>query len=219
MSRFVLLLRLDLALSLRQWSDGLTVVVFFLLAVSLFPLGVGPDLKLLAQIAPGILWVGALFAATLSFERLYHADYEDGTLDQILLAAAPLQLLVLARCLAHWLVTGLPLCLTAALLGLMLDLPGAYFPGLILALLLGTPTLSLLGALGAALTLGARRSGALVPVLILPLCVPALIFGVAAGGSAIDAAEMPLTVLSALFLAAVALVPWAIAAALRNAAE
>jgi heme exporter protein B len=219
MTRFGLLLRLDLRLSLRQASDGLTVIVFFLLAVSLFPLGVGPDLKLLARIAPGILWVGALVSATLSFERLYHADYEDGTLDQLLLSAAPLQLLVLARCLAHWLVTGLPLCVMAALLGVMLDLPASAFPGLIAALLLGTPTLSLLGALGAALTLGARRSGALVPVLILPLAVPVLIFGVAAGGSAGGDTELPLTVLLALFLAALALVPWAIAAALRNAAE
>lgn len=219
MNRFVLLLRADLALSLRQSSDLLTVIVFFLLAVSLFPLGVGPDVKLLGQIAPGILWVGALFAATLSFERLYHADYEDGTLDQMLLCPAPLQILALARCLAHWLVTGLPLCAMAALLGLMLNLPPENFPGLIAALLLGTPTLSLLGALGAALTLGARRSGALVPVLILPLAVPVLIFGVAAGSAAMGEIDFPLTVLAALFLASLALVPWAIAAALRNAAE
>lgn len=219
MSRFMLLLRMDLRLSLRQSSDVLTVIVFFLLAVALFPLGVGPDAKLLAQIAPGILWVGALFAATLSFERLYHGDYEDGSLDQLLLCPAPLQILVLARCLAHWLVTGLPLSLMALLLGLMLDLPREAFPGLIAALLLGTPSLSLLGALGAALTLGARRSGALVPVLILPLCVPVLIFGVAAGSAASGDTNLPLTVLAALFLASLALVPWAIAAALRNAAE
>ncbi len=219
MTRFALLLRLDLRLSLRQASDGLTVIVFFLLAVSLFPLAVGPDIKLLARIAPGILWVGALFSATLSFERLYHTDFEDGTLDQLLLSAAPLQILVLARCLAHWLVTGLPLCVMAVLLGLMLGLSSTALPGLVAALLLGTPTLSLLGALGAALTLGARRSGALVPVLILPLTVPVLIFGAAAGGAAAGDAELPLTVLAALFLAALALVPWAIAAALRNAAE
>jgi heme exporter protein B len=219
MNRFGLLLRLDLRLSLRQASDLLTVVVFFLLAVSLFPLAIGPDVKLLARIAPGVLWVGALFAATLSFERLYHADYEDGTLDQMLLCPTPLQSLVLARCLAHWLVTGLPLCVMAALLGLMLDLPRENFPALIIALLLGTPTLSLLGALGAALTLGARRSGALVPVLILPLAVPVLIFGAAAGGATLGDAGFPLTILLALFLATLALVPWAIAASLRNAAE
>jgi heme exporter protein B len=218
MSRFLQLLRFDLALAMRQLSDGLTVLVFFLLAVSLFPLGIGPDEKLLGQIAPGILWVSALFAATLSFERLYHADYEDGSLDQMLLLPTPLPVLVLARCLAHWLLTGLPLCLMAALLGLMLNLPAEAFPGLIAALALGTPTLSLLGALGAALSIGARRSGALVPVLILPLAVPVLIFGVAAGAAAGDRA-LPLLLLLALFLIALALLPWAIAAALRAAAE
>jgi len=137
----------------------------------------------------------------------------------MLLCPAPLQVLVLARCLAHWLVTGLPLCVMAALLGLMLNLPRENFPGLIAALLLGTPTLSLLGALGAALTLGARRSGALVPVLILPLAVPVLIFGVAAGSATLGEIDFPLTFLAAIFLASLALVPWAIAAALRNAAE
>ncbi|MGE0154715.1 MAG: heme exporter protein CcmB [Reyranellaceae bacterium] len=220
MNRFRLLLGHDLKLALRQSSDGLTVLSFFLLAVSLFPLGVGPEPALLARIAPGVLWVGALLAALLSLDRLYQADLDDGTLDLMLSSDAPLPLLALARSLAHWLATGLPLTLLAGLLAAMLNLPGAAIPPLLLALLLGTPTLSLLGGLGAALIVGARRAGPLVPLLILPLCVPVLIFGVAAGDLAGgNDPAFPLTVLAALLLGAVALVPWGISAALRAGGE
>ncbi len=220
MNRFLLLLLHDLKLALRQSSDGLTVLTFFLLAVSLFPLGVGPEPVLLARIAPGVLWVGALLAALLSLDRLYQSDADDGTLDLLLTSDAPLPLLALARSLAHWLTTGLPLTLLAALLAGMLGMAGEAIPPLMLGLLLGTPTLSLLGGLGAALIVGARRAGPLVPLLILPLCVPVLIFGVAAGDLAAGSdPAFPLTVLAALLLAAVALAPWGIAAALRAAGE
>lgn len=220
MNRFLLLLLHDLKLALRQASDGLTVLTFFLLAVSLFPLGVGPEQTLLVRIAPGVLWVGALLAALLSLDRLYQGDYDDGTLDLILTSDAPLPVLALARTLAHWLTTGLPLTLLAALLAGMLGMAGEAIPPLLLALLLGTPTLSLLGGLGAALIVGARRAGPLVPLLILPLCVPVLIFGVAAGDLASGAdPAFPLTALAALLLGAVALAPWGIAAALRAAGE
>jgi heme exporter protein B len=219
-NRFSLLLAHDLKLALRQSSDALTVLTFFLLAVSLFPLGVGPEPALLARIAPGVLWVGALLAALLSLDRLYQSDLDDGTLDLLLSSDAPLPLLALARSLAHWLVTGLPLTVLAALLALMLGMQISALPSLLLGLALGTPTLSLLGGLGAALIVGARRTGPLVPLLILPLCVPVLIFGVAAG----DLAQgndpvFPFTVLAALLLASVALIPWGISAALRTGVE
>lgn len=220
MNRFSLLLKHDLKLALRQSSDGLTVLTFFLLSVSLFPLGVGPDPVLLARIAPGVLWVGALLAALLSLDRLYQSDLDDGTLDLMLSSDAPLPLLALARSLAHWLTTGLPLTVLAGLLAAMLNLPLPAIPPLLLALLLGTPTLSLLGGLGAALIVGARRAGPLVPLLILPLCVPVLIFGVAAGDLAGGAdPAFPLTVLAALLLGTLALVPWGISAALRASVE
>lgn len=220
MNRFSLLLAHDLKLALRQSSDGLTVLSFFLLAVSLFPLGVGPEPALLARIGPGVLWVGALLAALLSLDRLYQSDLDDGTLDLLLSSDAPLPLLALARSLAHWLTTGLPLTLLAALLAMMLGMAGETIPLLLLALLLGTPTLSLLGGLGAALIVGSRRAGPLVPLLILPLCVPVLIFGVAAGDLASGGDPVfPFTVLLALLLGALALVPWGISAALRAAGE
>ena len=220
MNRFALLLAHDLRLALRQASDGLTVLTFFLLAVSLFPLGVGPEPDLLERIAPGILWVGALLAALLSLDRLYQGDLDDGTLDLLLTSHALLPVLALARTLAHWLTTGLPLCLLAGVLGGMLGMGIDAIAPLVLALLLGTPTLSLLGGLGAALTVGARRAGPLVPLLILPLCVPVLVFGVAAGDLAGGGdPAFPLTVLAALLLATLALAPWGIAAALRAAGE
>lgn len=220
MNRFFLLLTHDLKLALRQSSDGLTVLTFFLLAVSLFPLGVGPEQTLLARIAPGVLWVGALLAALLSLDRLYQSDYDDGTLDLMLTSDAPLPVLALARTLAHWLTTGLPLTLLAALLAGMLGMSIDAIPPLLIGLLLGTPTLSLLGGLGAALIVGARRAGPLVPLLILPLCVPVLIFGVATGDMAAGAdPSFPITVLTALLLGTVALVPWGIGAALRAAGE
>jgi heme exporter protein B len=219
-NRFSLLLAHDLKLALRQSSDGLTVLTFFLLAVSLFPLGIGPEPSLLARIAPGVLWVGALLAALLSLDRLYQGDLEDGTLELLLSSDAPLPLLALARSLAHWLTTGLPLTLLGGVLAGMLGMAADSIPALLLALLLGTPTLSLLGGLGAALIVGARRAGPLMPLLILPLCIPVLIFGVAAGDFAAGGTPLfSLTVLAALLLGALALVPWGISAALRVAVE
>jgi heme exporter protein B len=218
---FAGLLRRDLRLALRHGSDTVMVLAFFVIAVALFPFGVGPEPKLLATIAAGILWVCALLAALLSLDRLFQADYEDGTLD--LLLASPLSpiAVVLAKALAHWLTTGLPLVLLSPLLALILQMPAAGIPVLMLALALGTPLLTLIGAIGAALVLGARRGGVLVSLLVLPLYIPALIFGVGAVEAALllRSPSPHLLLLGALLLAALALAPWAAAAALRQAAE
>ena len=163
------LIRRDLRLALRQGSDAVLVLAFFVMAVLLFPFGVGPEPNLLARIAAGVIWSMALLAALLSFDRLFQADHEDGSLDLLALAPLPLSAIVLAKTAAHWLTTGLPLLLVSPLLALVLRLPGEALPMLLLALLLGTPTLSLIGAVGAALTLGARRGGVLLPLLVLPL--------------------------------------------------
>ncbi|MFO1060784.1 MAG: heme exporter protein CcmB [Dongiaceae bacterium] len=214
------LVRRDLALALRQGSDAVLVVAFFAVVTLLFPFGVGPEPRLLARIAPGILWATALLSALLSFDRLFQADQEDGSLDQLALAPPPLGLVALAKVLAHWLATGLPLILAAPLLGLLLQLPGPAMPMLMLALLLGTPTLSLIGAVGAALVLGARRGAVLLPFLVLPLAIPVLIFGVAAVDAAVTGVGTslpPLALLGGMLLAAIALAPWAVAAALRQA--
>ena len=213
------LIRRDLRLALRQGSDAVLVLAFFVMAVLLFPFGVGPEPNLLARIAAGVIWSMALLAALLSFDRLFQADHEDGSLDLLALAPLPLSAIVLAKTTAHWLTTGLPLLLVSPLLALVLRLPGEALPMLLLALLLGTPTLSLIGAVGAALTLGARRGGVLLPLLVLPLYVPVLIFGVAAvdAASAGLAAGRPLALLGGILLAALPLAPWAAAAALRQA--
>jgi heme exporter protein B len=187
--------------------------------VALFPLGVGPESGFLERISSGIIWIGALLATLLSLDRLFQSDHEDGSLDLLVLAPWPLELLVLAKCLAHWLVTGLPIILISPLLGLLLHMqPEAYF-SLLAAMALGTPVLSLIGAVGAALVLGARRSGVLVSLLVLPLMIPVLIFGVAAvEAAAIGQSSQPhLMLLGALLLAALPLCPWAAAAALRQA--
>jgi len=218
---FLRLVRRDLLLAFRQGADAALVVVFFALAVLLFPFGVGPEPNMLARIGAGILWVMALLAALLSLERLFLADHEDGSLDLLALAPLPLELVVLAKVAAHWLTTGLPLMLTAPFLALLLGMDAAAIPVLVPALLLGTPTLSLIGAIGAALTLGARRGGVLLPLLILPLYVPVLVFGVAA----VDAAAAGLTprphllILGGLLLGALPLAAWASAAALRQALD
>jgi heme exporter protein B len=190
-------------------------------ATVLFPLGIGPETNLLARIAAGILWCAALFASLLSLDRLFAADYDDGALDLLLLAPWPLELAALAKCLAHWIVTGLPLAVLAPLMGMVFGLSGEGLGALCLTLLTGTPTLSLVGGLAAALTLGARRGGALLALLALPLCVPTLIFG----AGAVEAVAMGegfvthLAILGALALMALATLPWAIAAALRQAGE
>lgn len=218
---FLAILRRDLRLALRQGVDTLVVVLFFIITVALFPFGVGPEPELLARIAPGIVWVMALLASLLSLERLFQNDYDDGGLDLLVLSPVPLVLIVLAKCAAHWLTTGLPLLVAAPLLALLLSLPPGGFGGLLAAMLLGTPTLTLVGAIGAALVLGARRGGVLVSLLVLPLYVPVLIFGVAAVDGAVAGLEVQahLMILGGLFLAALALAPWASAAALRQAVE
>jgi heme exporter protein B len=218
---FFALVARDLRLALRQGSDAAMVLIFYLLAVLLFPFGVGPEPNILARISTGVLWVTALLAALLSLERLFVSEHEDGSLDQLALLPLPLPLVVLAKVLAHWLLTGLPLTLLAPVLAVALGMDPIAYPVLIIALALGTPTLSLIGGLGAALTLGARRAGALLALLILPLYIPALIFGVAAVDAALAgfAAGPHLAILGALLLAAIPLCPWAIAAALRQALE
>jgi heme exporter protein B len=180
MTGFAALLGRDLRLALRRPGDAAVVLAFFVVATTLFPLGIGPEPNLLARIAAGVLWAAALFAALLSLERLFAADHEDGSLDLLLLAPWPLELAVLAKCLAHWLMTGLPLVLLAPVLGIAFALPPEGLAAVAATLLVGTPTLSLIGGLAAALTLGARRSGALLALLALPLCIPTLIFGAGA---------------------------------------
>lgn len=221
MTGFGALLGRDLRLVWRRPGDVMVVLAFFVVATVLFPLGIGPEANLLARIAAGILWCAALFASLLSLDRLFAADHEDGALDLLLLAPWPLELAALAKCLAHWIVTGLPLAVLAPLMGVVFGLPGEGLGALCLTLLVGTPTLSLVGGLAAALTLGARRGGALLALLALPLCVPTLIFG----AGAVEAVAMGegfvthLAILGALALMALATLPWAIAAALRQAGE
>jgi heme exporter protein B len=221
MSAFLTLVARDLRLAFRQGGDAAMVIAFFVLTVVLFPFGVGPEPELLQRIAAGIVWVTALLAALLSLERLFQADYEDGSLEALALLPLPLEAQVLAKCVAHWLVTGLPLIIVAPLLALLLHLDPAGYPALIAGMVLGTPTLSLIGAIGAALSLGARRGGVLISLLVLPLYIPVLIFGVAAIEAEIAGfgARPDLLLLAALLVLAVGLVPFAAAAALRLALE
>ncbi len=207
----------DLTLALRRRQDVLTSVLFFVIVVTLFPLGVGPEPEMLQSIAPGVIWVAALLATLLSLDRLFAADLRDGTLEQMLLVPQPLTVLVLAKILAHWLVAGLPLVLLAPLLGLQLGLQGEEQQVLVLALLLGTPLLSLIGAIGAALTLGLRGGGVLIALLVLPLYIPALILGTGAVETQMAglSPEAHLSLLGALLVLALFLAPWAVAAALR----
>ena len=211
----------DLLLATRRWADVLTALVFFVIVVSLFPLGVGPEPNLLRTIAPGVIWVAALLASMLSLNRMFSADYADGTLEQMLLSAAPLGTIVAAKVIAHWLVTGLLVVLITPLLALQFDLPQNLLATLTLSLLLGTPVLSMIGAIGAALTLGLRGGGALLSLLVLPLFVPVLIIGagtvdMAAAGLGTEAHFL---LLAALLVVAAAFAPWAAAVALRISAE
>jgi len=221
MSGFVSLVGRDLQLVWRRPGDVAVVLAFFVVATTLFPLGIGPESNVLARIASGVLWCAALFAALLSLDRLFAADYEDGTLDLLLLAPWPLELAALAKCCAHWIVTGLPLALLAPVLGVAFGVEPRVLMALAVTLLVGTPTLSLIGGLAAALTLGARKSGALLALLALPLCVPTLIFGAGAAEALATGGDFlaHLAVLAALALGALATTPWAIAAALRQAGE
>lgn len=211
----------ELRLSLRHGADTLAAILFFLLAASLFPLAIGPAPETLGRIAPGIVWVCALLAALLPLDRMFGADFEDGSLDQLLLCGLPPSAVALAKAMAHWLVTGLPLLLAAAPLTVMLRMQDAAIPALLAGLLPGTLLLSLFGMAGAAIVLGARRGGVLLPLLVLPLMTPVLIFGVAAADAA-AAGFSPrphLLLLAALLAAALPLCPLAGGAGLRNSIE
>ena len=222
MSRaFTTIVARDLRLAARRRVEALLPIAFFLVAVSLFPLGVGPEPQTLRQIAPGVVWVCALLAAMMSLTQLYGADHADGSLEQMLLSGESLWMIASAKALAHWVVTGAPLVLSAPLFGLLFDLSAVANTTLALSLLLGTPILSLLGGLGAALTLGLRSGAVLLILIILPLCIPALIFG----AGAVSAAEAGIStrghfsLLGALLIASVLLAPLATGAALRIATE
>ena len=216
-----LVIRRDLILAMRRRADVLTTLIFFVMVVSLFPLGVGPELDMLRKMAPGVVWVAALLASMLSLGRLFSADYLDGTLEQLLLAPQPLSMLVLGKMIAHWMVSGLPLVLMAPVLGLQFDMSAQALWVLLAALLLGTPILSMIGAVGAALTLGLRGGGVLVSLLVLPLCIPVLIFGagaveaVTSGMSAVS----HLSLLGAMLVLSLVFTPWVTAQALRISME
>ncbi len=207
----------DLRLAVRAGGGFGLGLVFFLMVAVLVPLGVGPDSAILARIAPGILWVGALLACLLSLDRVFALDFEDGSLDLLATAPIPMEAVVAVKSLAHWLVTGLPLTLLSPVLGLLLNLAPDGYLWLILALLVGTPALSVIGAFGAALTVGLKRGGLLLSLLVLPMYVPSLIFGaeVVKRGAGGQALATPLLLLGAVTLGAWALLPFASAAAIR----
>ena len=211
----------DLLVAMRRRSDVGVALLFFVIVVSLFPLGVGPEPALLSSIAPGVIWVAALLSSLLSLERLFAADHADGTLEQLALSSAPLGVVVSAKAFAHWVVSGLPLVAIAPLLALQYGLPPSLYGVLALSLLLGTPVLSMIGAIGAALTLGLRGGGVLLALLVLPLFVPILVLG--AGSVEMAAAGLgghgQLLLLAAMLVLAAAFAPWAIAAALRISLE
>ena len=214
----LVLLRRDLTLAFRHRSEMFTPLFFFILVTALFPMSIGAEQSLLQNIGPGVIWVAALLAALLSLESLFRSDYEDGSLEQMLLTPQPLSLLVLGKVLAHWLRTGLPLVLLAPLVGFQYYLAGDTLMTMMLALLLGTPVLSLLGAIGAALTLGVRGGGMLLSLLILPLYIPILVYGagaVAASATQSLPAQPFLLLLGAFLILAMVLTPVATAAALR----
>ena len=211
----------DLRLAMRGGIGSLVAVVFFVIAATLFPLGVGPESALLERIAPGVLWVCALLATMLSLDRMFQDDYDDGSLEVIALGPLPLELVVLAKVLAHWLTTGLPLIIAAPVLAVLLNMSTQGFAVLMISLLLGTPILSLIGSVGAALTVGLKRGGVLISLMVLPLYVPVLIFAVGAVEGAIFGlgAEANLLILAGGFLFFLVLTPLASAAALRMALE
>lgn len=218
MTGFLALLKRDLRLALREGSAVGTALGFFLVVVAMLPLGLGPDLKLLSRIAPGILWIALLLAALLSLPRMFEADHEDGSLEVMATAPLPLELAVAAKALAHWISTGIPLALLAPVLGLLLNLELAAYPALVGTMLAGTPAISFLGSIGASLTLKARRGGLLLALLVLPLYIPTLIFGISAMGfatSGLDGFAASFLILLALTLVSLVAAPVAAAAALR----
>ena len=221
MNAFAAIIRRDLLLAMRRKSEMLTALFFFIIVVSLFPLGIGPEPMLLRKIAPGVLWVSALLSTMLSLSRLFATDHADGTLEQLALSPTPLGVLVAGKIVAHWLTSGLPLVLLAPMLGLQFDLDASALWILICTLLLGTPLLSLIGSIGAALTLGVRGGGVLLSLLVLPLYIPALIFGADAVEAHVSGlgAGGHLSLLAALLALAVFFAPWATTAALRISLE
>lgn len=219
MSGLSAIFRREMRLALRQSSDSLMVVAFFIIAVVLFAFGVGPEPNMLSRIGAGVIWVAALLAAMLSMERMFQSDYEDGTLELLVLAPVALEWIVCIKILVHWLTTGLPLLIAAPLLFIMMHVPAEIWPVLLWSLALGTPVLSLIGSVGAALVLGARRGGVLLSLLVLPLLIPVLIFAVGAGDAVLfgNGAKANLMLLGGMFLASLALAPWATAQAVREA--
>jgi heme exporter protein B len=218
MNAFLALVSRDLRIALRDGGAVGIALGFYLIVVAIVPIGLGPDLNLLSRIGPGLLWVALLLSALLSVDRIFHNDHEDGTLEVIALGPLPLELVVAAKAFAHWLSTAVPLVLLAPVLGLLLNLEAGAYPAIGLTMLIGSPAVSFLGAVGGALTLGLRRGGLLVAVLILPLFVPVLIFGVASVERMVSALEpslQPLLILAALSIATVAMAPFAAAQALR----
>ncbi len=214
---FYFLLKRDLIISFRRRSEAVNPLLFFVIVVTLFPLGIGAEPKLLTAMAPGVIWVAAMLAAMLSLDGIFRSDFEDGSLEQLLLSGHPVTILVLAKVTAHWLVTGLPLLMIAPVLAILLGLPSEGLQTLFLTLLLGTPVLSLVGAIGVALTVGLRRGGIIISLLVLPLYIPVLIFGsnavqVAANGMPVTA---QLSMLTALLALGLALAPLPTAAALK----
>ena len=221
MGLFGLAIRRDLMLAMRRRADVMTTLIFFVIVVSLFPLAVGSEMDMLRKMAPGLVWVAALLASMLSLGRMFSADFADGTLEQMMLVPQSLSILVLGKIVAHWMLSGLPLVLLAPVLGLQFDMSGQALLILVVSLLLGTPVLSMIGAFGAALTLGLRGGGVLVSLLVLPLCIPVLIFGagaVTAVTSGVSAAAN-LSLLGAFLLMSLLFAPWVSAQALRISME
>ena len=216
-SAFGLLLKRDLTLAYRRRAELVNPLLFFVLVTAMFPLGIGNDPVLIEKVGPGVVWVAALLSALLSLDAMFRSDYEDGSLEQFMLSAHPVSILVLAKVLAHWMVTGLPLFIAAPLLAMMLNIPGEAIPTLMLTLVLGTPVLSLIGSVGVALTVGLRRGGVLLSLLVLPLFVPVLIFATDAVHTA--SVGIPTTaqisILSAMLVGSLVLAPPATAASLR----
>jgi len=221
MIRFWLIMGRDMVMAWRQGGDGVMAIMFFLITVTLFPLGVGPENAILARISAAVVWVAALLATLLSLERMFQADFEDGSLDLMAVTLLPLEAVVLAKCIANWLLTGAPLLVAAPVLAIMLHMDREGLVVFVTAMALGTPSLVFIGAIGAALTVGARRGGVLLTLLVLPLYIPVLIFGVGAVETAVtgQSAEPYLLVLGALLLGTLPLGLWASTAALRQALE
>ena len=218
MKKFLALVQRDLILVYRSANDAWVVLFFFVIAVTLFPLGIGPDPSVLQQFSGGIIWICALLSAMLSLDGVFQSDFDDGSLDQMILTSYPLELLVLGKCLVHWLTTGFPILLISPVLATMLNMKLDSYSTLLITMLLGTPTISLMGGVGAALVLGSRLSGVLISLIILPLIIPILIFSVAAINASVEGMEISSAVklLGAFLIISSVFCPWATAATLRH---